>query len=158
MSGGTDPSAAEFTTALAAAMNGANNGGLVEAVRVSANEVLVIDRSSNSHVAKACTETLTGSNNAWANATSYGGAGTPDGIPNFALVKRAAIAQEVTLGNLHFVFDFAPVSVVVQVRDSSGVAKAWDGAVTITGKRVIVDNTGSTDFAATDVVTLLATQ
>jgi hypothetical protein len=155
LASGADPSAAEFTTALTTAIN---TTGVLEAVRISANEVLVIDRSNTSFQAKACSETLAGSNNAWAAANSYGGHGTPDTLPAIAMINRAAITQEVTLGNMHFVLGFAPVSVIVQVTSSAGAKKAWDGAVTISGKRVIVDNSGATDWAAGDIVTLLASQ
>jgi ATP-dependent DNA ligase len=51
----------------------------------------------------------------------------------------------------------APVTAAeALVRDASGARKAHDGNVVIDGEAVLVDNAGATDFAATDVVTVLA--
>ena len=72
--------------------------------------------------------------------------------------SRAAVAGDVSAGNMKFQFeDIDPITAVqVSVRAAAGTFKAWDGAVTIAGKIVTVDNTGVTDFIATDVVSVFA--
>jgi len=46
---------------------------------------------------------------------------------------------------------------LVQVRSTTGVVKAWDGAVSVANSGVItIDNTGLVDWADTDVVTVIA--
>jgi riboflavin synthase alpha subunit len=62
-------------------------------------------------------------------------------------------AGDVTATEILFQFDYANVAyALVEVQTAAGAAKAWDGAITISGNTVTVDNTGATDFAATDVV------
>lgn len=154
LASGANPTAGEFTTALTAAINDATIGWT--AVRISANEVLVVN-SANRAKAAACSETLAGSNNAWAAANAYGGEGPATDLPVTVLVARVPNATEVALGNMHFQFGFAPTAAQAFVRvTSTGVAKAWDGATTVTGNRVTLDNAGSTDWAATDTVLVLA--
>lgn len=150
LAGGVDATAGEFTTALKAAIDAGDYG--VQAVRVSANEVLVSStRQSMAHA--ATTETLAGSNNAWAAATLVGaGPGGEETLPIVMLVKRAATAVEVALGAMHFMFAFAPSLATVVVTTAAGVPKAFDGVATITGNRVTVDISGSSDWASTDLV------
>lgn len=163
MSGGVDPTAAEFTTALTAAIN-TSGTEKVTAVRVSANEVLVYSsnaRGDATPVARAdaltLTETLTGANNAWDTAAMRGGRAV--GTQAVSVQQRVPNAQEVALGNMHFVFPFTPTSVIVRVVTTAtpGVAKAWDGGATVTGNRVTLDNGGATDWAATDTVQVTVT-
>lgn len=156
LANGADTSASDFTTALEAAVN-AGAAQLAVATRISANEVLFQDVTRTGHVSKTCSETLAGANNGWnANAT-YGGRGEPDSFPNSAILSRVPVAQEVTLGNLHVLLDFTPAFVIVQIR-RAGVQVAWDGVPTISGRRVTLDNAGSTDWAAGDVVTVFASE
>ena len=62
-------------------------------------------------------------------------------------------AADVTATEILFQFDYLnPAYVLVSVYTAAGAVKAWDGAATISGNTVTVDNTGATDFAATDVV------
>ena len=101
-----------------------------------------------------CAETLAGANNAWDAAAMYGGnAGV---APQTLLVQRAAIAAEVTEGNAYFFLPFTVLAAIAFVRTAAGVNKAWDGAVSFTGNRVKLDNTGATDWAAGDVLFCLA--
>jgi hypothetical protein len=151
--GGTDASAADAVDAIVAAI-GANQAG-VAAVEIGSNEILVYSVADNMKAA-ATTETLSGTNNAWGAATLEGGVNVnEDDLPKTILAKRAANAQDVALGSMHFVFPFNPSIAFPQLRTSAGVFKAWDGAVTITGNRVTLNNAGSSDWAATDVMHLL---
>lgn len=67
-------------------------------------------------------------------------------------------AADVSAGSIVFEFgDFMNNgNAVVQVLTTAGVVKAWDGAVVVAGGTVTVDNTGTTDWAATDVINVLA--
>ena len=150
--------AAEFTTQFAAAVNNANLTSLkVGATKISNSEVLVFSLVKNADV-RACTETLAGTNNAWAAATLFGGSSLNDLERKVSILARAATATEAALETMHFVAPFAPAAVQVSVRTAAGVAKAWDGAVVVTGSRVDLNSSGSTDVASTDVVTLLLSQ
>lgn len=44
------------------------------------------------------------------------------------------------------------VHVVVTVRTAAGAVKAWDGALSWSGGVIVMDNSGTTDVAATDVI------
>lgn len=156
LASGANPTAGEFTTAFTAALNAAGIGWT--ATRVSTNEVLVV-KSDKGYKAAACSETLAGSNNAWAAANAYGGEPPADDIPVAVLTSRVPNATEVALGNMHFQFGFAPSAVMAFVRvTATGVVKAWDGATVVSGNRVTLDNTGSTDWAATDTVLVLVSK
>jgi len=135
------------------ALNANTTLGLT-AVAISVNEVLVFTNNDSSAIALPCSETLAGANNAWATAAFYGGESS--GVRGLRAAQRSPNAQEVTIGNMHFVFPFAVSAVLVQVRSSTGAAKAWDGVTTVSGQRVTLDNTGTTDWAATDNVVVLA--
>lgn len=157
--------------ALAAAIN--NNPpvpGFVAVWVVGITELIVFSPRGGPPL--ACTETLAGAANAWNAATMYGGPGaTGLDVPGLLMASRAAIAIEVTAGVMHFAFPVNVSSVIVQARTAAGVMIAWNGAVTINnltnpgpvntgapgiGSRVTVDNSGATDWAATDIVTVLA--
>jgi hypothetical protein len=62
----------------------------------------------------------------------------------------------VSLDHIQFYFPFTVAAVLVQVRTSGGAVKAWNGNVTFNGNVVTVDNSSTTDFAATDVIAVLA--
>lgn len=145
-----------FLTALVAALNGA--GIPWQGTKISANEMLIVGSRFQSKAA-ACSETLAGSNNAWAAATCYGGEGPAEDLPVTVLVQRVPNATEVAIGNMHFHFGFAPTSVMAFVRvTSTGIPKAWVGATLLSGNRVTVDNSGATDWAETDTVIILASK
>jgi hypothetical protein len=149
VTGHADDTPAAATDALITAIN-ATTSCPMTAVDISANEVLLVSKKYGAH-AHACTETLAGSNNAFASATAYGG--RAPGNQRLAVAARVPNATEVAVGNLHFPVSFTPASVNVEVRvTSTGVVKAWDGAVAISAGRVTINNAGSTDWAATDTV------
>ena len=156
LAGGADSSAANFTTALVAAI-AADSSQRVAATRISANEVLFEDLSATASVAAACTETLAGSNNAWASATSFGGEVTA-GIPDSMIQTRAATAVEVALGTMHFLFPFTPTRFIVQARTATGATKYITSLATVSGRRLTITADGATVLAATDVVTVQASQ
>lgn len=159
LTGGVDPTAAEFTTALETVANVTGNVG---AVRVSANEVLFLNWRADATGANiACTETLSGANNGWAAAATYGNQGEMfDAFPKITLFTRQPNAQEVTLGNLHILLSFAPKAFLIQVRGSDGILKAWNGVASQpnAGKRITLDNSGNVDWAATDTITVFASE
>lgn len=119
----------------------------------AANALTMTREANGRHV--ACSETLGGTDNVWAAASTYGG--IEKGEVKFALAQRVPTATEVALDQLTVLLPFAPtfVRVTVQVT-SSRAAKAWDGAYTISGNTVTVTNGGTTDWAATDTVTVEA--
>lgn len=148
---GDTPGAA--TDALISTINASGTED-VTAIDISANEVLIVANSVGD-TTTALAETMAGSNNAWDSAAMAGGA-----LPTLrreVLTSRVPTTQEVALGNLHIALPFTPsyVSVLVTVT-ASGIPKAWDGVATIESGRVELDNSGSTDWAATDTVTVLA--
>jgi len=73
-------------------------------------------------------------------------------------LTHTVTAADVTAGSVVFPVgdSFQAKGAVVQVTTSAGVPKAWDGARTITPEKVTVDNTGTTDFAAGDVISVVA--
>jgi hypothetical protein len=143
------------SAAIVAAINANTQQGIV-AVAISVNEILIHTRDNVEARLLACTETLAGANNAWAAAAMYGGGA--EGVKGVRLIQRAANAQEVSIGNAHFVFGFPVNHVTANVRTAAGVAKAWDGAITVTGNRVKLDNAGASDWAATDILTVIAAE
>lgn len=154
VTGHADDTPANATDALIAAIN-ANGGEPVSAIDISDNEVLiVVDQPGNTQI--ACSDTLAGANNGWAAAATYGG--RDPGARRVSLQQRVPNSTEVALGNMHFLFDFQPSMVLVLVAptDTPGKLTAWDGAVSISGNRVTVDNSGVTDWAGTDTVTVIA--
>lgn len=147
---GVDPTAANAVDAITLAINTSNTQGLI-ATKIGTNELLVSTSAPQAAVL-ACTETLAGSNNGFNAAAMYGGRAA--GLRRMSIQSRVPVAQEVTLGSMHFMFDFPPVNVSVNiiVTATPGIALAWDGAVTITGNRVTLDNAGGTDWATTNKV------
>ncbi len=125
------------------------------ATAISANEVLFF-ASAVGVSSKTCTETLAGSNNLWSNATTVGGRAAGAGTP---VNSRVPTATEVALDHMYFYFGFTPSRAIVEVLVTAGGArKLWNGAVTISGGRVTVDNSSTTDWAATDTVTVVAVE
>ena len=106
----------------------------------------------------AISETLT--NGTVSAAASYGGRGNSPSVNRVtSVLSRVPLATEVTDGVMHFMF---PAGVTVDAAralvkvTATGVEKVVDCPVTISGNRVTVDNTGATDFAATDTVEVVA--
>lgn len=145
------------TLASAAIVLAINNNADSEVVAaaISVNEILIWSKDGKGSPL-ACTETLAGANNGWAAAAMFASGSTTNN-PGMAMAARVPTAVEVAVGNIHFRFPFAPVSAMAAVRvTATGVLKAHDGALTISGNRVTLDNAGTTDWAATDTVTVIA--
>lgn len=147
---------AAFTAALVAVINAKRGVAPVSAVKISDNEVLVYADREGAYVA-TCGDGLAGVNNGWAATAMYGGIGNL--ARKLVAQSRVPTAVEVALGNMHFMFPFVPtvVEARVYVTATPGVAVDWDGAVTVTGKRVTIDNAGSTDWSASHTVVLVVT-
>ena len=145
-----------FTPALVDDIN-SNGTEAITATQISVNNILLTANRVGA-VATACTETLTGANNAFAAATMYGGLAA--GSKKLVAQYRVPNAVEVALGTMYFAFDFVPVVVYVAVvvTATPGIALAWDGAVTIVGNKVLLDNAGSVDWAATNMVMLIVSK
>ena len=167
VTGHADDTAGAATDALILAINSTTNGYLgaakarVLAVDISANEIAVFtaDVAGGAIVSVAASitvaETMAGANNAWEVGTAIDGGTTWGGAS--AATSRVPTAQEVALGNMHFGFPFTVRAFIVQVRvTASGLPIAWVGAAMATGRRIILDNAGDTDWAATDTVTVVA--
>lgn len=153
VSGGLTPTVA--SAAFVTKFNSSNTQNL-RAYAPTVNEI-VIASNDPAATALACSETLGGTNNAFDNATMRDGA-----APTLGRVMtdtRVPSTQEVAIGFLNWPLTFVPRTVIVQVRvTSSGAVKAWDGNTVIdaTNKAVRIDNAGSTDWAATDTITIIA--
>lgn len=146
VSGGLTPAVALPAAAAAISLTGCT-------AIVVGSSVVVIDDTPGRKL--ACSETMAGAGNVWASATTYGESGLASvAIP--VQQARAVTAAEVTAGLMAFGFNGAVQSVTVDVRTAAGVAKAYDGAVGISGRIVTLNASGSTDLAATDVVTITA--
>ena len=141
-------------TALCAVINTVTQQGIVAKV-INVGEVIIATRIGVAGRALACAKTLAGASNGWAAAVMYGGS---DPFKGEQVQSRAANANEVALLAMRFVFPFNPVSALVVVRTATGAPKAWGGNTVLTADRVDVVNTGATDIAATDVVTVLASE
>lgn len=97
----------------------------------------------------AVSETLAGAGNAWDAANITGGRKPEVG----QLLSIVPSANEVTAGKIVRVFPFVPVVEECTVRVTATAAvKAWDGAVTVSGNSIVIDNAGATDWAATDTI------
>lgn len=153
LTGGVDPTAAEAIPAIILAVNGVRCG--LRASAGGANDILFTS-SAGTGAAVTTTETLAGTNNAWAAAASYGGTQDTSVLNGTVLAQRAANATEVALGSMRFPFNFTPLAAIATVRTAAGAFKAFDGVLTISGNTVVVDNSGSSDWADTDLMTVLA--
>ena len=71
---------------------------------------------------------------------------------------RVPAAQEVTLGKMVFDLgeDVVGLPIVHVITTATGVAVAWNGARVVAGSRVLVDNTGNTDWSANETVIVMA--
>lgn len=146
VSGGLTPATALPAAAAAISLTGCT------AIVVGANVVVIDDTPGRS---LACSETMAGSGNVWAAAATYGHT-KPDTPKVPVQQSRAVIAAEVTAGLFAMGFGGTVQTAAVSVRTAAGVAKAVDGALAISGRIVTLNAAGSTDLAATDVVTITA--
>jgi len=92
----------------------------------------------------------------YTNATVLVITGAPsDGVNelNTVLVERVPTAAEVTSGTMIFAFAGTPQAVAARARvTATGVPKYLTDAVSIAGRRVVIETQGATTFAATDTV------
>lgn len=125
----------------------------VTAIKNSANEMFVYAKEAGDK-RTATTETLAGANNGWSAATLLNG--RAPGSQEYSVIRREPTAVEVALGVMHFCFDYPPVlsDIRVVVTATPGIALAWDGAVTISGNRLTINNTGSVDWSTTNTIVL----
>jgi len=72
-------------------------------------------------------------------------------------VAHVPTSGEVSGGSFDVVAPTAPTSVIVNVLvTATGVAKAWDGAISISGSTITIDNTGSVDWDVNDTVHVIS--
>lgn len=102
------------------------------------------------------TETCT--NAAWSLDTAKMVGGVPAVIGKIAFVKRVCTTADVSYTKVLVPLDFAPTGFQVELKTSAGAAKAYDGAVAydLTSKCLVLDETGASDFANTDVLHIVA--
>lgn len=153
--------AAASITNIAAVIN-ANNTQDLTAIALAGVGVLVVSDRAGAR-GLACTETLAGTNNAWSAARMYGGTGIDEegNLRAFDVIAITPTAVEVAVGRAAVRLGFVPSAWFIQVRDSSGVSKAWDGAAALDSgdtRVLLLNNAGSTDWAATDEIVILAVE
>jgi hypothetical protein len=155
---GVDATADEATAALETVINASATEAVV-ADKIDANEVLIL-ADAVGDVTLAMSETMGGANNTVWDTAMGEGAAVAD--KKMVTLVRVPTATEVATGNLHVALDFEPVMVLAQVRvTTTGAAKAWDGDVIITGGSnpyVTLNNDGSTDWATTDTIHIMAAE
>lgn len=157
---GVDPTAGEASDALIAAIN-ASGTEPVLAMDMSANEILLVASGGPGVQETDLAETMAGTDNEVDSAAMREGSAV-SGAKVFGKT-RVPNSTEVDLGAIRIPIPFDPVSVNIQVRvTSTGVVKAWDGAMTITAASgsapayITLGNGGSTDWAATDTIHIQA--
>jgi hypothetical protein len=155
VTGHADDTPAAATNALITAIN-TKGTEPVTAIDISDNEVLIAANAVGA-VTTACAESLAGANNAWAATAMYGGRAA--GKKKISVQSRVPLTQEVNLGNMHFLFDFAPtiLEVYAYVTATPGLSKSWNGAATVIGNRLTLDNSGTTDWTTSDTVVVVVT-
>lgn len=146
--------AAGTITNLTACINATTSTTKLQAIAVTGG-ILVIDTERRG--GRACSETLAGSGNAWLAASTFGAESEADAPEIPVVFTRTCTAAESTGKLVAFGLPFTPTAALVQVRDSTGVIKAWDGKITIGANHVLLNSDAATDIATNDVVTLLAT-
>jgi hypothetical protein len=159
----SDDTPANATDALIAAINAEGTENVL-AIDIGANEILLVtaDAPGGNPAAGvgtgiALAETMSGGSNAWDTAALRGGRAA--GLQSSSQDARVPNATEVALGNMHFIFPFTLEGAIAIVRiTATGIEKPWDGAMSVSGKRLTLDNSGSGgfDWAATDTVYVFA--
>lgn len=153
VTGHANDTPAAATPALVAAIN-ADAACLATAVQISVNEILIYAKAVGA-VALATTEQLAGANNVFDAATTHDGAAPA--IKQMCHLSRVPVAQEVTLDDMHFVVPFTVGFAIAEVRvTADGTKKAWDGALSWSGRVITLNNAGAADWAATDTVHVVA--
>ncbi len=103
----------------------------------------------------ATTETFT--NGAFRSATLTGGSAA--GAAYLVTWEHTVTAQDATNTTIHLYTPAKPRAIMVQVRQSTGVPRTWNGAVSWVNtapRHIKLDNTGATNWADTDVITVVA--
>lgn len=150
---GVDPTAAEFTTALLAAINGSGTEP-VSAIRPAAGTIVVYKDTIGVDTT-ATTETLSGVNNVWDAATLHDGAAASS--LSLAAIARVPNAVEVATDYLFVPLDFQPTAVVIDVRTTATGAKVvWGGGCTISAAGLLIDNLAGTDWSVAETLYILA--
>jgi hypothetical protein len=103
----------------------------------------------------ATTETLAGANNAWNTATLTGGQAAA--FKKVARVSYVPTSTDVALDQFQVPLDFTPTVVdVTHLTTSTGVVAAWDGARTIGTNLITIGNGGTSDWATTSTLYIVA--
>ncbi len=73
-------------------------------------------------------------------------------------IHHVVTAGDVTAGLINVGSDMlAPQGAIVGCRDAAGALKSWGGTITVASGIVTLTNTGTVDFAATDVLDIAIT-
>lgn len=152
---------AVFTPALVADVNGRGTEHMKATSLQSGIEMLLESATAvggtptASATATACTETLAGSNNAWASATMFDG--KVAGARKISVFNHTVNATEVALTAVRLSLPFNPVGFIVQAYDANGLFKGTlTDNITISGNRIEYDFASSPNLVATDKVTVFA--
>jgi hypothetical protein len=149
------PTADQFGTALTTALNN-DPDGPVWAEKISASEVVVWSRRRGD-VRLACAESFTLPGNEWEWPTLQGGVIERDALVAIRGARRVVSAEEAGRQRMYFIFGFDPAGALLQVRTSIGAHVAFDGAVTLNGRRVTV-TPGTVAITAGHVFNLMVFQ
>ena len=82
-------------------------------------------------------------------------AGTAGAAKQSTVVKRTCATADVSAGAITISFGFTPRAFIVQVVDANGKTKAWDGTCVVSGKSLVISNSGDVDWANTDIIMAL---
>lgn len=119
---------------------------------INTNQILITSLIPGS-ITHSNGETMAGS--VWAWDFMYGGVGD-DPIKPVTSITRVARTNEMQLGQAHFFFPFAPRVPIVQIiTTATGVPVAWNGAITVSGNRLTLDNSGSTDWGSNETFRII---
>lgn len=123
---------------------------------ISGKYVLPIRRADGSAAVGSFAIAKSGTNLTVSGATLTAGV-TGAAVKNFSQ-QYAATATDVTNAVILIPTGLTSIATVrVSWRTAAGVAIAWDGALTVSGGNVTLNNVGSVDFAATDIATITVT-
>jgi hypothetical protein len=151
------------TAFMPALVDDINNDGTLnlKASQITVNHLLLESADAPggtvaaSTTAVACSETLTGANNAWANATMVNGKAA--GARSVAMFTHTVLQVEEDLALLILSLPFNPTGYIVQAYDANGVFKGTlSDKITISGNRIQYDFFGATNLVATDKVMVVA--
>lgn len=152
ISGGVTPTI--VAPILTSTINLTNNQNIF-AEKITVNEISL--RKTKSGVdTTVCSTTMGGANNA-IGANFYGGQAPISSLRRQSN-SRVPTTQEVAIGNMHFVYDFQPKNPIVQMRvTATGLPLTHTCDVTTNGNRLMVHNTGGTNYATTNTVVVSVT-